>query len=67
MAPPDAGPPPELVAVLQARPDARAAYEALPPSHRREYDEWVAEARQPATRERRAAKAVDALLLPRRS
>jgi hypothetical protein len=51
----------ELVAALAADPVASAAWEALAPSHRREYAEHVAEAKQPATRERRAAKTVQAL------
>lgn len=53
--------PPELVAALAADPVATAAWDALAPSHRREYAEHVAEAKQPATRERRAAKTVEGL------
>ncbi len=53
--------PPELAATLQGDAEARAAFEALPPSHRREYVEWVAEAKRDDTRERRAAKAVEML------
>ena len=53
--------PPELAAALAADPVATAAWDALAPSHRREYAEHVAEAKQPATRERRAAKTVEAL------
>jgi uncharacterized protein YdeI (YjbR/CyaY-like superfamily) len=36
-----------------------AQFEALPPSHRREHLKWIAEAKQPATRERRILKAVE--------
>ena len=34
---------------------------AMPPSHRREYAEWVASAKQQQTRDRRAAKVIEAL------
>lgn len=54
--------PPELQAALAAAPEARAAFDALPPSHRREHAGWVAEARKAETRERRAAKTVERLL-----
>ncbi|SEF33709.1 Bacteriocin-protection, YdeI or OmpD-Associated [Amycolatopsis pretoriensis] len=53
--------PEELAAALAAAPDAEAAFEALPPSHRREYVQWVAEAKKPATRLSRAEKAVQRL------
>jgi len=52
---------PELQAALQAHPVARAAFEAFSPSHRREYVEWIAEAKQPATRDRRIAKTIEQL------
>src|SRR5215210_6045499 len=32
--------PPELLAALAENPAVRAAYDALPPSHRREYARW---------------------------
>jgi hypothetical protein len=50
--------PPELAAAL-CDPALRAAYDALAFTHRREYAEWVAEAKRPDTRARRAAKAAD--------
>jgi bifunctional DNA-binding transcriptional regulator/antitoxin component of YhaV-PrlF toxin-antitoxin module len=50
--------PPELAAAL-ADPALRAAYDALAFTHRREYAEWVAEAKRPETRARRAAKAAE--------
>jgi uncharacterized protein YdeI (YjbR/CyaY-like superfamily) len=37
---------------------ARATFDALSPSHRREYVEWVTEAKGEATRTRRLATAV---------
>ncbi len=54
-------PPPELAAALAGAADAAAAFDALSYSHQREYAEWVADAKRPETRLRRAAKAVDML------
>ena len=53
--------PAELLAVLASDPAAKAAFDALAPSHRREYAEHVAEAKRPGTRERRAAQAIERL------
>ncbi len=50
--------PPELLAALAENPAARAAYEALPPSHRREYAKWIGEAKQAETRAERVSKMV---------
>jgi hypothetical protein len=46
--------PAELVAALASDPAAKAAFDALAPSHRREFAEHVAEAKRPDTRVRRA-------------
>ena len=54
-------PPPELTELLTDHPAARATFEALPPSHRRQYSVWIASAKRPETRQRRAAKAIDML------
>jgi hypothetical protein len=54
--------PAELQAALDADAAAKAAYEQLAPSHRREHAQHVAEAKQAATRERRAAGVVEQLL-----
>lgn len=51
--------PPELAAALSANPAAKAAFEAFPPSGRREYVEWVVEAKRPETRAKRIAQAVE--------
>jgi hypothetical protein len=51
--------PPELEAVLTA--GTRAAFDALAFTHRREYAEWVGEAKRPETRARRAARAAEML------
>ena len=57
-APAEVTEPPELLAALEENPAVRAAYEALPPSHRREYARWIGEAKQPDTRGERVAKMV---------
>jgi uncharacterized protein YdeI (YjbR/CyaY-like superfamily) len=51
--------PDDLAAALKATPAASKAFEAFPPSHRREYVEWITEAKQPATRAKRLAQAVE--------
>jgi Bacteriocin-protection, YdeI or OmpD-Associated/Domain of unknown function (DUF1905) len=54
--------PEELVAALTcAEPEVRARFDALAFSHRREYAQWVARAKQAQTRERRAQRAVEML------
>ena len=50
--------PPELLAALEENPVVGAAYEALPPSHRREYAKWIGEAKQADTRAERVSKMV---------
>lgn len=54
--------PRELVAALRSTPKARAAFDRLPPSHRRLWLRFVHEAKQAETRERRAARVVGRLL-----
>lgn len=51
-------PPPELVAALRRNARARAAFDAFPPSHKREYIEWIADAKTDETRRRRLDTAV---------
>lgn len=50
--------PPELGAALRAAPDAREAFQGLSYTHRREFAEWVADAKKQDTRDRRAGKVV---------
>ncbi len=56
-------PPPEtpadLRAALDAVPAAAAAFEAFPPGCRREYIDWITEAKRPETRARRLAQTVE--------
>jgi uncharacterized protein YdeI (YjbR/CyaY-like superfamily) len=51
--------PPYFLAALRKNPKALAAFEAFSPSHNREYVEWIVEARQEETRQRRMATAVE--------
>ena len=50
--------PAELAAALDADPTVKSIFERMPPSHQREYAGYVAEAKKPETRVRRAQKAV---------
>lgn len=55
--PPEA--PPDLAAALKKNAKARATFEAFAPSHKREYIEWITEAKREETRARRLAQAVE--------
>jgi hypothetical protein len=64
------GPPPlavpeELERALEARPDARALFERMSHNHRKEYINWVREAKRPETRTRRAGEATDRIVASR--
>jgi hypothetical protein len=48
-----------FAAALKKNKQARATFEAFSPSHKREYVEWLTEARQEATREKRLATALE--------
>jgi len=50
--------PAELTAALTTDAEARAFFARFAPSHQREYIKWVGEAKQAATRQSRARKAV---------
>lgn len=51
--------PADLAAALRRNAKARATYDAFPPSHKREYVEWITEAKQEATRLKRLATAIE--------
>lgn len=51
--------PKDLKAALKQNSRARAVFERLSPSHQREYIEWITEAKQAATRERRLATTLE--------
>ena len=53
--------PDELAAALDGDTEMRVAFDALAVSHRREYANWVAEAKRPETRTRRAGRALEML------
>ncbi|HLZ85657.1 MAG TPA: YdeI/OmpD-associated family protein [Puia sp.] len=54
--------PPALAAALKKNKKAQAAFEGFSPSHRREYIEWITEARTDATRDKRIATTVEWLM-----
>ena len=47
-----------MLSAIRRNKQAAAAFDALPPSHKREYVEWIAEAKGEATRQRRLDTAV---------
>lgn len=53
--------PPELAQALEADPEAKAAFEALSFTHRKEHARAVAEAKKPETKARRVAKTLEML------
>lgn len=56
---PEAEVPAELAEALAGDARAAATFEGFPPSCRREYCEWIAEAKRPETRAKRVAEAVE--------
>jgi uncharacterized protein YdeI (YjbR/CyaY-like superfamily) len=53
--------PPELAEALAGRADLAEVFDGLSFTHRREYAEWIAEAKRPETRARRVAGTLDRL------
>jgi hypothetical protein len=51
--------PPDLADALSADADAKKAFASMSFTHRREYVEWVEEAKRPETRARRIASTVE--------
>jgi uncharacterized protein YdeI (YjbR/CyaY-like superfamily) len=51
--------PQDFEAALRDNSEARATFEGFPPSQRREYVEWVSEAKQDATRAKRLATSIE--------
>jgi hypothetical protein len=56
---PEPAVPPALAAALAKSRKATAAFEAFAASHRREYIEWITEAKRHETRDKRVAQAVE--------
>jgi len=54
-------PPPEFTQALQSNPKAQQTFQNFAPSCQREYLEWFAQAKQPATREKRINQAIQML------
>ena len=50
---------PEFAAALEASPKARAVLDGFPPSARRDYLDWIADAKQDTTRTKRIATAIE--------
>jgi hypothetical protein len=53
--------PPALAGALAEDAGAKAIYDGLAYTHRKEYARWIAEAKKEETRERRVAKAIEML------
>lgn len=56
---PAAGIHPDFATALAANPKAKAALDGFPPSARRDYCDWIAEAKQDSTRAKRIATAIE--------
>lgn len=54
--------PEELTKALNKNKFARAAFEKMPPSHKREYAGYILEAKKAETRERRVEKAIEMII-----
>jgi uncharacterized protein YdeI (YjbR/CyaY-like superfamily) len=59
---PPAEVPADFLAALAAAPEAEQRFGTMPPSHKREYVVWIEGARNPETRARRVAAAVQRIL-----
>jgi Bacteriocin-protection, YdeI or OmpD-Associated/Domain of unknown function (DUF1905) len=53
--------PPALAAALEGDAEAKATFDALSYTHRKEYARWIEEAKRDETRERRVVKALELL------
>ena len=51
--------PADLAAALKKDKKAKATFDGFPPSHKREYIEWIIEAKQDATRQKRLATTME--------
>ena len=59
--------PADLVDALSTDPNARAFFDSLAPSHRKEWVRWIEEAKKPETRSARILRTVSALQRGERS
>lgn len=51
--------PPQFTKAMNQNPKARSAFAAFSPRCKREYIEWIAEAKRPETRDKRIAEAIE--------
>lgn len=56
---PEAKVPKELAAALKKNRKAAAVFASFPPGHRREYCEWISEAKREETKSKRVAQAIE--------
>jgi hypothetical protein len=56
---PDLAAPDDLLSLLAKNKKAKATFDGFSPSHRREYVEWIVDAKQEATRQKRLATAME--------
>jgi uncharacterized protein YdeI (YjbR/CyaY-like superfamily) len=54
--------PEDLDKALDSHIPSREAFDKLPPSHRREYIQWIEEAKKPETRQKRIEKTLAKLI-----
>ena len=54
--------PEDLAALFKQHPEAEALYEKLAYTHRKEYVQWINDAKKPETRSNRVAKTIEMLL-----
>lgn len=59
---PIAEPPSELIELLKSNPKAKAAFDSFPPSHQKEYINWITEAKREETKQRRLQQTIENLL-----
>ena len=59
---PEVEPPPELIAAMQQKKEAAEAFASLTPGCRREYINWIVEAKRPETKQRRIDTTVQLVL-----
>ena len=51
--------PADLAQALQHNARAKATFDAFPPSQKREYADWISDAKREETRQRRLAQAIE--------
>ena len=52
----------DIASVLNENPEAKALFEAMSYTHRKEYIRWIGEAKKAETRERRMLKMIEMIL-----